>query len=173
MGIFFTSDQHFQHKLTTRLRGFESPDAQDEVLIDNWNKNIKKNDQVYFLGDFSFTTKPKAQEIFNRLNGKIYCIKGNHDNMNVLPNGFVWIKDVHRLKIDKKVIWLSHYPHVSWPHSYYGSLHLYGHVHGRIPISGGKLSFDVGVDMWNLTPICLEEVFEIYLQLKIQWEAKI
>lgn len=166
MSIWFTSDCHFTHRLMLKTRNFNTLEEHDEIIMQNWNKNIKKLDEVYFLGDFCFSTQARAQNIFDRLNGRIYWIRGNHDNPKRIPSGYVWFKDVYKFKFDKQIIWLSHYPHMSWPHSSYKSLHLFGHVHGTIPMQEGRCSFDVGMDAWNLHPISLDQVLEIYNNLK-------
>lgn len=170
MTIFFTSDTHFSHKLMMKLRGFNTLEEHDEKIINNWNSLVGIKDSVYHLGDFSFCkTKEESQKIFNRLNGKIYLVRGNHDKDNALPDGFRWIKDVYQYYYGKgKFIWLSHYPHRAWPKNHYGSPHLYGHVHNNIERVPGIKSFDAGMDSWNLNVISLETVLETFKTLEIQ-----
>ena len=49
----FTSDLHLGHNNIVNLckRPFEDVDEMDAVLIDNWNRKVKKNDVVYLTGD--------------------------------------------------------------------------------------------------------------------------
>jgi calcineurin-like phosphoesterase family protein len=166
MTILFTSDSHFGHTNIIRYCGrpFETKEEHDETLIKNWNSVVTKKDIVYHLGDFGFGSPEYLHKgIAQRLNGKIHLIIGNHDaptRMDPLKSRFVFQKDVHFMKVkhnNKKIeLFLSHYPHRSWPKSFHGSYHLFGHVHGKLPPHG--LSFDVGVDACNFTPMSLEEV---------------
>ena len=52
---------------------------QTEMLIDNWNKVVKDDDLVYFLGDFGFGNDKELEEIGRRLKGHKTIIIGNHD----------------------------------------------------------------------------------------------
>ena len=50
----------------------------NEGLVKLWNEQVKPNDIVYILGDFSLN--PKAVRDFApRLNGIKHLILGNHD----------------------------------------------------------------------------------------------
>ena len=48
-------------------------------LISQWNKKVRKNDEVVILGDFSIDKGEKTNELLCRLNGRKYLIMGNHD----------------------------------------------------------------------------------------------
>ena len=48
-------------------------------LISQWNKKVRKNDEVVILGDFSIDKGEKTNELLCRLNGRKYLIIGNHD----------------------------------------------------------------------------------------------
>lgn len=126
----------------------------DELLIKNWNDRVKHGDSVYHLGDFAFCKRSRVEEVFKRLNGQKFLIRGNHDKKTY--GDWEWAKDVHRLKIDGIRIWLSHYSHRIWPEKHYGNWHLFGHSHGHSKPHGK--SFDVGVDCWGMCPISLDEV---------------
>lgn len=78
---FFTSDLHLGHTrmLTYENRPFSTIQEQDEVLIANWNKKLKKEYFVYVLGDVSFYPKEKTQDIISKLNGRKILVMGNHD----------------------------------------------------------------------------------------------
>ena len=51
---------------------------------------------------------------------------------------------------------MSHYCHVVWPNSHYGTIHLYGHTHGTLTVPWRAI--DVGVDKWNFTPVSCDEI---------------
>lgn len=150
--IFFTSDTHFGHTNIIKYcnRPFSTVAQMDRTCIDNWNARVGEDDTVYFLGDFCFRKAPEYQA---ELNGNIVFIKGSHDS---------WMKAPYLLPIEVRVgnkdktIVLCHYAMRSWEKSHYGSWHLFGHHHGKLPPYG--LSFDVGVDCWDYYPVSLEEI---------------
>ena len=63
-----------------------------------------------------------------------------------------------RKRIDGHDITLSHYAMRSWASSVHGSGALYGHSHGRLPEFDNMFCFDVGVDVWDYSPIPWEAV---------------
>ena len=166
--IFFTADNHFGHKNAIKYcnRPFKDVNHMNEVMITQWNSVVQQNDHVYHLGDICFCDRINTSRILKRLNGKIYLIKGNHDK-RVLKEGFrerfEWIKDYHELTVqeDKQLIVLCHYAFKVWKRSHFGSWHLYGHSHGNLPDDGKSLSFDVGVDCNNFTPLSYQQVKKI------------
>ena len=115
-------------------RPFKTIKEHDEYIIEQWNNVVGIDDDVYILGDISWHNTTKTTEIFKRLNGNKHLIKGNHDG-NLLKNVelrklFVEIIDYKELQRDDgKIIVLSHYPIPCFRNHYYGSYHLYGHVH--------------------------------------------
>lgn len=98
--IWVTSDTHFSHsnisgfnesKWKSGYRDFENTHEMNKILISGINNNVKEDDILYHLGDFSFGGKDKIWEFRKRLNVKtIHLIYGNHDNHikdnKVLPN---------------------------------------------------------------------------------------
>lgn len=93
--IWFTSDTHFQHKNIINFTGldgqtpirlhdnrkFDSVEEMDELMIQNWNRDIKPQDKVYHLGDVGFGNENTLVNILKRLNGHKRLIVGNHDNI--------------------------------------------------------------------------------------------
>jgi calcineurin-like phosphoesterase family protein len=134
----------------------EAVHTMNERLILEWNQKVKSKDTIYFLGDLTYKKSPKrAQYFINRLNGNKCFIRGNHDLKIDRCTGLAWIKDVYFLMIksDHELaqggnlkIWLSHYPHLKWPESHYGAIHLHGHSHGNLYDDPGRMSFDVSYD---------------------------
>ncbi len=41
---------------------------------------MQPNDKVYHLGDVGLGSPENLKEVLSQLNGKIYLIKGNHEN---------------------------------------------------------------------------------------------
>ena len=43
-GVWFTSDTHFLHGMVAGLRGFADPAEYDELIIERWNKTIRRDE---------------------------------------------------------------------------------------------------------------------------------
>jgi calcineurin-like phosphoesterase family protein len=135
-------------------------------MINRWNSIITSQDHIYHLGDFCFGGTKQTVSILEKLNGKKFLIKGNHDKAikKEALNYFEWVKDYYLLTIqDKSVkhkktqIILFHYPIESWAHQHYGSWHFCGHNHSKEPMPNKKLlRINVGVDAWGFEPISYE-----------------
>ena len=63
---------------------------------------------------------------------------------------------------EKTYFVMCHYCMSVWPASHYGSWLLYGHSHGRIPEYEDSLKMDVGVDVWEFTPIKIDSILKYY-----------
>jgi len=172
--IYFTADHHFGHKNIIRHcnRPFGTADVMDEALIANWNGTVRRNDDVYILGDFTMRPTVEAHEYVSRLNGRKYFIRGNHDRFlndyELYKSDFVWVKDYHVLRTEGHRFVLFHFPILEWDQYFRGAIHLYGHVHNNESsaklLEGMKgLAFNVGVDVTGFRPVSIEEV--------LQWAA--
>jgi len=160
--IFFTADTHFNHSNIIEFcnRPFSDVLEMNEILIQNWNKVIKKEDLIYHLGDFGFG---ELKHILDRLNGGIVLLVGSHDKDTLMySDRFVEIYDILEISpYDLKeeiFITLCHYAMRVWPKSHYNSWHLFGHSHNKLEPFGK--SFDIGVDGHNFTPWSLDEIIE-------------
>lgn len=163
--VYFTSDTHFGHVNIIKYcnRPYKTVEEMNESLIYNWNKVVKKNDIVYHLGDFCLGKIDEFDSYFNQLKGKIILIEGNHDrNANKNKHRF---HEYHtgyiEVNVDGWPIVLSHYAMKVWNNSHNGAFHLYGHSHGTLPDDIQSMSFDVGVDCHNFTPISIKQIEKI------------
>lgn len=158
--IFFISDTHFSHEnaLTflnydgSRMRPFDTVDECDELMIENWNKVVGKNDKVYHLGDVGFN-KNKLDIILPRLNGVKILIKGNHDTFKpkFYLQHFKDIRGCHNL--DNHL--LTHIPvHPDSKNRFKKNIH--GHIHGNKIDDNWYVN--VCVDANNYRPIAYEEI---------------
>jgi calcineurin-like phosphoesterase family protein len=61
MTVYYASDLHFGHANIIKLAGrpFKDVEEMDKILIENWNRTIKPNDEVWYLGDFTFSKDEK------------------------------------------------------------------------------------------------------------------
>ena len=133
---YFIADLHFGHTniLAYDNREFKDIEEHDKTLIENWNKTVSDEDDVYILGDISWHNNDKTIEIFKQLKGNKHLIKGNHDHKLLkdkrLRDIFVEITEYKELYLNKKDgIVLSHYPIPCFNKHFYGWVHFYGHVH--------------------------------------------
>lgn len=160
--VFITSDLHFGHKnilkYNTDTRPWASVQEMNESLIEHWNSNIKEQDVVYHLGDFSFLNKEQTQAILSRLNGKVVWVRGNHDQ--VLDKLGVPTIGLHEVSYKGVDIVMCHFPMVVWNKSHRGSIHLFGHCHGSYQHDGRAI--DVGWDARGRI-MSLDEAVEVCL----------
>lgn len=172
MALFFVADNHFGHRniIDHSNRPFSSASEMDEEMIRRWNAVVTAKDTVYHLGDVGLCSSDRLQEILRKLKGTIHLIPGNHDKPNtalhtkcrsrfksISPLMDLYVSD-HTAPKGKRLIVLCHYAMRSWNCSHWGSWHLFGHSHGMLPDLPEALSFDVGVDCWDFTPISYNQV---------------
>ncbi|MCI4665936.1 MAG: metallophosphoesterase family protein [Neomegalonema sp.] len=161
MAVFFTADTHFGHGAIIKhgKRPFRSVEEMDAALIERWNARVGAEDRIYHLGDFCFKGSKVAQSYLDKLQGEIILIRGNHDTENTAKlERFSAAHDLHSFSIKGQEIILCHYPLLEWPGAYKGAIHLHGHTHGRVPPNRKRC--DVGSDVWDFTPITLDEIRE-------------
>ena len=140
---YYISDLHFYHKNLNAMmdnRGFDTVEDMNEYMILQWNRKVRRNDDVVVLGDLSIEKGEKTNEILRRLNGDKYLIIGNHDrylqDKKFDKSLFKWIEPYMELNDNKRKIILSHYPVFCYDGQYRlddkgnpKSYMLYGHVH--------------------------------------------
>lgn len=125
----------------------------DNALIENWNRTVKPNDTIYHLGDVMFS---KNYSIIDKLNGYKIFLMGNHDQNCIWPT-----IDYKEVKYNGYRFILCHYPLLTWNHARHGSIHCHGHCHGAINhLNQNLLRFDVGVDIYDYTPVSVERIIE-------------
>ncbi len=159
--LWFTADTHFGHLNIMKYchRPFHSVEEMDETMIRNINDLVHEDDILYHLGDFSFGSTLIWR---NRIKCKqIILIRGNHDKQ-IVPYCFSSIHDLLQVKVqynrDSQKIILCHYAMRIWNASHHGSWHLYGHSHSTLTEDVRSLSFDVGVDGNNFSPLNINQI---------------
>lgn len=112
-------------------RPFKSLLEMDEALVDRWNSVVSPGDTVYVLGDMFWCKAQDAIPILRSLKGQKFLIKGNHDrcNDNKFLREFVKVTEYLEVKDNGRTVILCHYPIPCFKNHFYGSFHLYGHVH--------------------------------------------
>jgi calcineurin-like phosphoesterase family protein len=158
LSTWFTADPHYGHDKIRTLcnRPFQSLDEMDRVMVQRHNDRVKKDDVVYFVGDFAFT----ANDFYlSQLNGVKILVPGNHDHEKRIKKARGWYHvapPILEVTVDFTLVVLCHYGLRVWNRAHYGAIHMYGHSHGRLP--GDSQSCDVGVDCWSFEPVSLDEV---------------
>lgn len=133
---YYIADSHFGHANIIRLCGrpFRDAEEMNNTMIENWNKVVGKDDDVYIGGDFAFRTEDPVR-IANLLNGSKHLIKGNHDRKNLknekFRKCFVEIRDMLEVADEGTRIILCHYPLTEWNGMYRGAWHFFGHIHNN------------------------------------------
>lgn len=179
--IWFSSDFHFGHTNITGpkvsnwksgYRDFESVHEMNKTLTQTINKYVKKDDILYFLGDFAFGGHQNIPSYRHSLQvERIHLCRGNHDNhIDKYKNLFESINDVMWFLGPPEAIFMSHYSHRTWQGSHKGIIHLYGHSHDTIPDYGK--SMDIGVDVayrlfGEYRPFSLDEIVQIMSKREI------
>lgn len=178
METFFTSDTHFGHKKIIEhcARPFKSVEEMNEAIINRWNSVVNPKDLIYVLGDFSFVGVNHTKEILKCLNGFKVLIRGNHDhNFKSFEKadelGFDAMFYEANIELGPHRVILSHYPYrddrtvdaryVDRRPKDNGLWLLHGHVHEFWKIRPESREINVGVDVWNFTPVnskVLEEI---------------
>lgn len=188
MDIWFCSDPHYGHKNIVRgeskwdslqaCRDFNTLEEMNQTLVQNINNNVKENDILYCLGDWSFGGLYNVYDFRKQLNVKtIHLVLGNHDhhienNKSIPTNGgkmFINTKDlftsvnhyIHK-KINGQRMVLCHYAMRTWDKGHHGSWMLYGHSHGTLPWYDNYKTMDVGFDTHpEFRPYHFDEIKEI------------
>jgi len=167
--IFFTSDHHFGHQKIIEYcnRPFSSVEEMGTKLVDNWNLVVKPVDIVYYLGDFCLGNVDFGKDIVSQLNFKklILAGRGNHDlsdaKMSLMGFDEVWPRLFFTYK-DYNFI-LKHKPFSQEELLATSSiLQICGHRHSKkeqhIFYNKHILTYDVGVDSHDYTPINIETI---------------
>lgn len=168
--VFYTADLHFGHANIIALdqRPFESIDEMDEELVRRWNKKVREDDTVYFLGDFCFRSKKQPWEYAERLNGKKVLIVGNHEKKLIRDTRamrcFESVHDILTINDGNRSIVLCHYPLAEWPGYFHGAYHIYGHIHANTGnpvysyISRFERAYNAGCMINNYEPVTFAEL---------------
>ena len=140
--------------------------------INRWNSVVDPTDTVIHFGDFAFGSTAFLIQCLRRLNGNIKFIWGNHDDSlkqvsrildfySDVKGRFTFLGDYAELKVEGQDIVCMHYAMRTWNRMHHGVWQLYGHSHGSLSDDPNALSFDVGMDCHNSTPLTFERVKEI------------
>ena len=171
--IWFTSDLHFMHnkEFLYGPRGFSNEREMSEALVENWNSVVKPEDIVYDLGDLALSDVQEAVKYIKKLNGKHYCLIGNHDTRKKIEYIYDYCRDkvdflgfAEQMKYGKSHFFLCHYPTntSNFDDKKFSQhlINLHGHTHQQknwIYVDNPFI-YHVGADSHNNTPVHIDEV---------------
>lgn len=153
---FFISDLHFGHKNIIKYcsRPWDSVEAMDEGLIENWNSTVGVEDEVIVIGDFALG--PAAVEAYSqRLNGRKTLVSGNHDPRRevFLRNGWHAVHPTMCITVPGLgLLQVKHIPYKT------ESLLLCGHVHDQWKRRSNTLN--LSVEQWGYKPVTEAQILE-------------
>ena len=185
---FFTSDTHFNNweTLHNDNRPFKSPKAFDRFVIKTWNKQAKKDDTIFVVGDFldcdnkECTGWKTAATYPKRIKANVVLVLGNNEKRIVKfffddtfekfrqyckTNGFKEVYETLDLEFLGQSFHLTHKPFDYKQ----GVLNLFGHMH-----RGGGLykpfGFNIGCDL-NHFRLYSESDIQHLIQMKtLYWD---
>ena len=163
--IYLIADTHFDHANIIRYcnRPFKSVSQMDKTIVGNWNKTVKENDIVYFLGDWSYGPGSRPSSYWgNRLNGQIISVRGSHDG----AQSRLYSKNYRVLHKGKSHFLLVHNPDER-RNKWKGWI-IHGHKHNneikKHPfINGETKTINVSVEMTDYEPVNLDYLLSLDL----------
>lgn len=168
--IWLISDTHFNHENILKFedengekfRGklFNNLNEMNELMIENWNKNIKQGDKVYHLGDVFMKNISLYIPIHQRLNShnNIRLILGNHDDPIPMVQNKLF-KKIYMWRIFREFgITLTHVPIHESSFRHRTKLNVFGHIHQNKAPNGPYKC--VCVEHTNYSPIHIEDVIQ-------------
>ena len=159
--IYYTSDLHFGHKAIISMcnRPFASVEEMDETLIENWNKTVHKNDEVYILGDLIYKSDKEPEYYLERLKGKKHLIIGNHDGDwatdELLKKYFIDYGRLFVINTGYGKATLCHFPMMD----HEGRYLIHGHIHANTDqnfwqiLKNSDRPLNAGVDVNGFKPV--------------------
>lgn len=184
---YFTSDSHFtlvdyEGTVLRDFRPFKSVKQMNKKIIKTWNKQAKKTDIIYHLGDFvNYNCKDnlsykKTFAFVKKIKAKVVLILGNNEERLVrfefnndfdafkkylLDLGFAdVISGGMFVNIGEQKFYLNHFP----KNHKNDVLNLFGHVHNCVFVK--KYGFNVGVDNHYFRLFSEDEILDLVSKIK-------
>lgn len=184
--LFFTSDTHFGSPSIVKRerRPFKNIKHNDKYIIKTWNKQAKKNDIIYHLGDFvncnssDMHSWEKSILYVKKLKAKVVLLIGNNEERVIynyfendfekfrnycLEIGFFDVQPELYIKILEKDFYLNHYP----KNHKDNCVNLFGHTHRSTGL-WKSYGLNVGVDLNYFKLYTTNDIFKM-LEIKEKW----
>lgn len=179
--IFFTSDWHDYHDnvLDFCKRPFSDVKEMRNALVERYNRKVRPDDTVFFVGDMCFGDYETSKELLLWLNGTKVLIQGNHDKFSqkqYLSMGFSAVYEELLIRMFGRRIRISHYPRRPslWVRLVNREAHqlrymdrrpvkdgrwlIHGHTHSTKQVDAKRKEIHVGVDAWDFTPVSQRQI---------------
>jgi len=167
--IWFISDTHFNHKNILTFTnnegkltrpGFDSIEAHNEHMIDQWNANVKTGDKIYHLGDVLMSMNGKEiHTLLARLNGSKRLLVGNHDAEYTKSMASCFNK-IGLWRIFKEQGFVcTHIPLMPSQFRHSVTVNVHGHIHHNL-MEDTNTYINVCVERTNYRPIHMDEIVE-------------
>lgn len=170
---YFTSDWHLGDKRVEDyfdpfFRPFSDVNEQDNLIIENTNKYVGKDDELYHLGDVVIDRNKCCLLDQVKCKRKI-LITGNHDidKLDKLAKHFDEIRFDTRLNILGINCYLNHYP----LNKIEPMFNIVGHVHGLWKVK--RNAVNVGVDCWYFEPVSEKMIAYIYNAINNHYDENV
>ncbi len=166
LSTWIISDTHFFQLEAEQL--FHRPSAWQNLLIQNWQRQVRADEMVLHLGDLSLGIMDDLAALIPFLPGRMILVRGNHDKFpaeHYSQLGIVLVEgSLDTLITDStgKAHWLrfSHEPEPPMR----GLLNLHGHIHNLPHITTnqpGYINCSIEVmeyRLWRLSEILADKV---------------
>lgn len=169
--IYFTSDLHLMHdkEFLWAPRGFKSIHEMNDAIVNNFNRIVKWDDDLYILGDIMLCNNDAATQLLKLIPGKKHIILGNHDTAarreiyeQLFQTDVIGYADT--FKYGKRHFYLSHYPTMTGNYDDKGSKavwNLSGHTHSKEVMQFyPQCIYNVALDAHNCEPVEIEQIIE-------------
>ena len=170
--IWVSSDLHFLHdkEFIYQARGFDSIEQMNRTIIDNFNKVVNQDDELYILGDLALGGAEglaAAHSLVAQLPGKLHIVRGNHETAKRIE-AYSQLPNVHEIQnaiyldYHKFHFYLSHYPTITTNYDddkkpWQRTLCLSGHTHSK-DVFEECGSYNVSVDAHNCYPVSIDTI---------------
>lgn len=185
---FFTSDTHFGDNgiIKREIRPFKNFKQFEKKVIKLWNKQAKKNDTIYSVGDFFNYNKNDTKswkntlKLAKKIHAKIIIIVGNNEERiikNEFDNNFENFKQIltqngyHDVVFDAYIninefsYYLNHYP-INKKDNY---LTLFGHTHRSTGL-WKPFGLNVGCDLNYFKLYSEDDIYNLSIEKQKFWD---
>lgn len=189
MSTFWTADLHLGHTNIIKYcdRPYKHADEMNEALIANWNDRVTEDDEVWVLGDVALGHGESTLSMLAALKGHKYLLVGNHDR--IFPENKDAYKDKwrpwYKAVFEEIYIWqakttlggldlkMCHFPYEPderhektgrfteyYPKRGKEDWLIHGHVHTSWKTRPKTREINVGVDVWDYSPVSEQQLLE-------------
>ena len=165
LDTWIVSDTHFRHK--NIIKYCNRPMNHDQIMESNWHDLVGEDDLVLHLGDlqiwYNDVLMREADNISERLPGRKYMLRGNHDHYTDEEFGLLGFTVIPEFvqKFGQTKVLFSHYPDTSRGHLW--DLNVHGHIHNNHSDDHQKLGkkwINVSIEVMDYKPTRLRDVLK-------------